>query len=87
MLTSRNHWHLQRLEASELAPVIVDLVGNLSSDGNEQGPEVAPSVEECLGFVSLFFDQDGDGQISQAEVGQNERVKYFSDVPESASNR
>ena len=44
----------------------MDLVGSLSNGG--EGAGGVPTVDECLGFVALFFDQNNDGQISRTEV-------------------
>ena len=43
------------LEPSELAPVVVDIVGSLLTTVNAGAPM---SVEECLTFVMMCFDQN-----------------------------
>ena len=50
----------EKLEAAELAPVIVEMIGNI----DDSGPM---NLEQCMNFVGLVFDQDGDGVISRAE--------------------
>ena len=87
----------EKLEAAELAPIIVDMVGHIDSSGPmdmEQVGERAgsawwcravnacasshthtlyrpalptPHHPQCMSFVGLVFDQDGDGTISRAE--------------------
>ena len=54
---NKNH----SLDTAELAPMIVDLVGSLVFDGDIQ--VIDPTLEECLAFVSAFFDQVGLGSL------------------------
>ena len=65
------------LEMRELAPVITGMIANLRSalyasmrgqGRGDGGPVPAPmSLDECMGFLGLVFDQDGDGAISRGE--------------------
>ena len=70
----------EKLEAAELAPVIVDMIGNI----DDSGPM---DLAQCMNFVGLVFDQDGDGVISRAEWFHLVEFVVVMNVLEASKNR
>ena len=58
----------QKLEANELAPVIVGMIGNIDASG-------PMNLEQCMAFIGLVFDQDGDGTVDRDEWYHLVRVR------------
>lgn len=53
------------LDKEELAPVLLDMIGGLvGGNGNDL---LKLTTQDCLDFVDMVFDQDGDGRIDRQE--------------------
>ena len=58
-----------KLEANELAPVALDMIGSIQ----DHGPPM--TAEQCLAFILMVFDADGDSSIDRRCVSRVHNIR------------